>query len=125
MSKVSHRGAGSMRVPLWVTVLSLVLVSTAQAEKPSPGVLQAPQGQVKATPPSRGVILAPQGEIKEEYPVRPQAERGNVQNPAINSKLREATKAQRNEDQRFLQARERLRRGHVYIEGGSIMVYLR
>lgn len=125
MNHPDYRGAVSMRVPLCAAVLLLALVSTAEAGDPSPGVLQAPQGQVKAAPPARSVIQAPKGEIKEDYPVRPQADRGYIQNPAVTNKLREANKAQRNEDQRFLQARDRLREGNVIIDAGSIFVYLR
>jgi len=57
--------------------------------------------------------------------VRPPANQGDVQNPALTSKLREARKAERNEDQRFLQARDRLREGNVIIDALSIFVILR
>ena len=57
--------------------------------------------------------------------VRPPSNQGDVQNPALTSKLREARKAERNEDQRFLQARDRLREGHVIIDALSIFVILR
>ena len=72
----------------------------------------------------------PSGAMKAKSPystsqVRPPANQGDVQNPALTSKLREARKAQRNEDQRFLQARDRLREGHVIIDAGSITVFLR
>ena len=59
------------------------------------------------------------------YQASAETDLGDVQNPAINSKLREARKAQANEDLRFLQARDRLREGNVVIDGGSIFVYIR
>jgi len=55
----------------------------------------------------------------------PETDLGDVQNPAISTKLSEVRKVQANEDLRFLQARDRLREGNVIIDGGSIFVYIR
>lgn len=59
------------------------------------------------------------------YQASAETDLGDVQNPAVSSKLSEVRKAQENEVLRLIQARDRLREGNLVIEGRSIFVYLR